>query len=78
MKTILLIEDEGALQKTMGDVLSQEGYTILAALDGEIGIRLAKEKVPDLILLDLVLPKIMGLEVLKELRGGKKTNDRTY
>ena len=75
MKTILLIEDEGALQKTMGDVLSQEGYTILAALDGEIGIRLAKEKVPDLILLDLVLPKIMGLEVLKELRGGKKTKD---
>ena len=75
MKTILLIEDEGALQKTMGDVLSQEGYTILAALDGEIGIRLAKEKVPDLILLDLVLPKIMGLEVLKELRGDKKTKD---
>lgn len=75
MKTILLIEDEGALQKTMGDVLSQEGYTILAALDGEIGIRLAKEKVPDLILLDLVLPKIMGLEVLKELRGNEKTKD---
>ena len=75
MKTILLIEDEGALQKTMGDVLSQEGYTILAALDGEIGIRLAKEKVPDLILLDLVLPKVMGLEVLKELRGDEKTKD---
>ena len=75
MKTILLIEDEGALQKTMGDVLSQEGYTILAALDGEIGIRLAKEKVPDLILLDLVLPKMMGLEVLKELRGDEKTKD---
>ena len=75
MKTILLIEDEGALQKTLGDVLSKEGYKILAALDGEVGARLAKEKTPDLILLDLVLPKITGLEVLKQLRGDEETKD---
>ncbi|MCH8048595.1 response regulator [Patescibacteria group bacterium] len=75
MKTILFIEDEGALQKTLGDVLSKEGYKILAALDGEVGARLAKEKTPDLILLDLVLPKITGLEVLKQLRGDEETKD---
>ena len=75
MKTILFIEDEGALQKTLGDVLSKEGYKILAALDGEVGARLAKEKTPDLILLDLVLPKMTGLEVLKQLRGDEETKD---
>ena len=75
MKTILFIEDEGTLQKTLGDVLSKEGYKILAALDGEVGARLAKEKTPDLILLDLVLPKMTGLEVLKQLRGDEETKD---
>jgi len=73
MKTILLIEDEAALQKTLGDVLSQEGYEILSALDGEAGIRLAKEKTPDLILLDLILPKMMGFEVLEQLHVNKET-----
>lgn len=75
MKTILLIEDEAALQKTMGDVLSQEGYKILSALDGEVGVRMAKEKIPDLILLDLVLPKMMGFEVLQRLRKDEATKD---
>lgn len=75
MKTILLIEDEAALQKTMGDVLSQEGYKILSALDGEVGVRIAKEKIPDLILLDLVLPKMMGFEVLQRLRKDEATKD---
>jgi len=75
MKTILLIEDEAALQKTLGDVLSQEGYKILSALDGEVGARIAKEKTPDLILLDLVLPKMMGFEVLEQLRKDDETKD---
>jgi DNA-binding response OmpR family regulator len=73
MKTILIIEDEAALQKTMGDVLSQEGYEVHSALDGEAGVRLAKEKTPDLVLLDLVLPKMTGFEVLEQLRGGEET-----
>ena len=73
MKTILLIEDEAALQKTMSDVLSQEGYEVLSALDGEAGMRLAKEKTPDLILLDLVLPKMTGFEVLEQLHQDRET-----
>lgn len=73
MKSILIIEDESSLQKTMGDVLSQEGYEVHSALDGEAGVRLAKEKMPDLVLLDLVLPKMTGFEVLEELRADKET-----
>ena len=72
-KVILFIEDESALQKTFGEILKQEGYEMISALDGEIGLRLAKVKKPDLILLDLVLPKRHGFEVLKELKEDEET-----
>ncbi len=75
MKTILFIEDESVLQKTFRDVLEKEGYKIITALDGEIGLRLVKEKKPNLVLLDLVLPKMDGFEVLKELKENKETKD---
>lgn len=75
MKKILFIEDEQALQKTIGDRMSQEGYEIIPAIDGEIGLNLAKTKKPDLILLDLILPKIHGLEVLKKLKEDKETKE---
>ncbi|MFC1629704.1 response regulator [Patescibacteria group bacterium] len=73
MKKILFIEDESALQKTLGDLLGQEDYEMISALDGEVGLRLAKEKAPDLILLDLILPKISGFDVLKRLKGDDQT-----
>jgi DNA-binding response OmpR family regulator len=72
-KTILFIEDESALQKTFGEILKQEGYEMISALDGEVGLRLAKDKKPDLILLDLILPKVHGFEVLKRLKEDKET-----
>jgi len=75
MKKILFIEDESALQKTFGDLLAQEGYEMISALDGELGLRLAKEKNPDLILLDLILPKMHGLQVLEELKKEEKTKE---
>lgn len=73
MKKILFIEDEAAIHKTLSDALEKEEYEIISALDGEIGLRLAKEKAPDLILLDLVLPKIDGFEVLKSLKANTET-----
>ena len=75
MKKILFIEDESALQKTFGDILKQEGYEMISALDGETGIRLAKTQKPDLILLDLILPRAHGFEVLKKLKEDKITRD---
>jgi DNA-binding response OmpR family regulator len=75
MKKILFIEDESALQKTFGEVLTKEGYEMISALDGKTGLRLAKEKKPDLILLDLILPRMHGFDVLKELKEDEKTKD---
>lgn len=68
MKKILFIEDEAALQKTFGDILKSEGFEVISALDGETGLNLAKKENPDLVLLDLILPKIHGLDVLKEMK----------
>lgn len=75
MKKILFIEDESALQKTFGEILGQEGYQVISALDGELGLELAKKESPDLILLDLILPKLHGFEVLKKLDEDPKTKN---
>lgn len=73
MKSILFVEDESALQKTFRDLLEDEGYKMISALDGEVGLRLAKSKKPDLILLDLILPKMDGFQVLKKLKEDEET-----
>ncbi|MCK4525584.1 MAG: response regulator [Candidatus Andersenbacteria bacterium] len=67
-KKILVIEDEATLQKALNDVLAQEGYDVLSALDGMSGLDLALKENPDLILLDIILPKMDGFEVLKKLK----------
>lgn len=72
-KKILLIEDEAALQKTMGDALGAAGYQVLQALDGEVGLRLALSEQPDLILLDLIMPRKTGFEVLVGLKQNPTT-----
>lgn len=73
MKIILVVEDESALQKAMSDVLTQEGFEVASAPDGEAGLRLAQEKKPNLILLDLILPKMNGFEVLEALKKDTAT-----
>ena len=74
-KTILFIEDESALQKTFGDILKDEGYKMISALDGKVGLRLAKSEKPDLILLDLILPRVHGFDVLKKLKKSEETKE---
>ena len=75
MKRILFIEDEAALQKTFGDILKSEGFEVISALDGETGLNLVEEEKPDLVLLDLILPKIHGLDVLKEIKQNENTKN---
>lgn len=75
MKTILFIEDESALQKTFKDVLKQENYEMISAFDGEAGLKLAQTEKPDLILLDLILPKVHGFDVLKKLKENPETKE---
>jgi DNA-binding response OmpR family regulator len=75
MKKILFVEDEAALQEAFGEVLKQAGYEVIMALDGEIALRLAKSEKPDLIMLDLVLPKVHGFDVLKRLKKDKETEN---
>jgi DNA-binding response OmpR family regulator len=70
---ILLVEDQRGFRRIYEDVLSNEGYDVLTAEDGEIGWALAREKKPDLILLDLGLPKLNGFEVLQNIRADEAT-----
>jgi len=75
MKTIIFIEDERALQTTFQNILKQEGYNVVPALDGKEGLKLVKDKKPDLVLLDLILPKIDGIEVLREVKKNEETKE---
>ncbi|MDO8500149.1 MAG: response regulator [bacterium] len=74
MKKILFIEDEPALQKALGDFLKMGGFDVVFAADGVSGIEIAKKNKPDMILLDLILPKKNGFEVLSELKSDSKTD----
>ncbi len=67
-KTILAIEDDGSLRNILLDKIAGNGYEALGAEDGEEGLKLALEKAPDLILLDLMLPKMDGFQVLEHIR----------
>lgn len=69
MAKILLIEDDLPLLRAYQITFSKLGYEIAHATDGEEGIAKAKSQKPDLILLDIYLPKKSGFEVLKELKG---------
>jgi two-component system phosphate regulon response regulator PhoB len=72
---ILIIEDERALTDVLEYNLKREGYDTLTAHDGQEGLRKAQTLLPDLILLDLMLPGLSGFDVCRELRGGERTRD---
>ena len=72
-ETILIVEDEKDIVKMLDYNLKKEGYKILVAHDGEDALDAANVKYPDLILLDLMLPGVDGLEVCKQLKLERKT-----
>jgi two-component system, cell cycle response regulator DivK len=73
MLTILLVDDNRHLQIAFKKVLSSSGYRVELASDGEEGLRLAHSKRPDVILLDMLLPKLGGVEVLRALKSDRAT-----
>jgi two-component system cell cycle response regulator DivK len=72
-KTILIVEDEPRNLKLLRDLLQRFGYEILEAPDGEVGVKLAGEKMPGLILMDIMMPKMDGLEATRIIKADEKT-----
>jgi len=70
---VLIIEDSRFLRLSNEQALKQAGYEVITASDGEEGLRLTLERRPDLVILDLMLPKLPGHEVLRELRKHPQT-----
>jgi len=69
VKRILVVEDDLAILRGLKDNLEFESYEVLTAADGERGYALLKEKKPDLVILDIMLPRMSGLELSRKLRG---------
>ncbi len=69
MSRILVIEDDPAILRGLTDNLQYESYEVLTATDGEAGYRLIVERNPDLVILDLMLPKMNGYELCRRVRG---------
>lgn len=73
MSSVLLIDDSKFLRRMTELALARCGYEVFAASDGEEGLRVAGDKVPDVVVLDILLPKISGLEVLQRLKQDPHT-----
>jgi len=70
-KKILIVEDEIAVTRLLSERLSKEGFMVSGAKDGAEGLKKAKKTHPDLIILDIIMPVMDGLTMLKELRKDK-------
>src|SRR5262249_559024 len=72
---ILIVEDERQLVKTLEYNFQRDGYEVVSAHDGQEGLRKAQTILPNLILLDIMLPGMSGLDICRELRAGERTAD---
>jgi two-component system cell cycle response regulator DivK len=68
MSTVLIVEDNEKNMKLVRDILQHQGHTTLQAATGGEGVRMARESVPDLVLMDIQLPDIDGITALREIR----------
>ena len=74
-KKIAIIEDDKIISDVLYDSLVEAGFEVFRAFDGLEGLNLIESKLPDLILLDILMPKINGFEVAKKLNANLKTKD---
>jgi CheY-like chemotaxis protein len=72
LATILVIDDEPGTLEFLDAVLSVEGHRVVTATDGRVGLRLVREVRPDLVITDILMPELDGLEVLLEVRRGSR------
>ena len=70
MPSVLIVEDDEAMSVALRDGFEYEGYSVTLAKDGEAGLQLASAATPDLVVLDVMLPRMTGLDVCKQLRAG--------
>ncbi len=75
VKKILIIEDEAPLRMALEEKFGNEGFDVVTADNGEDGLMLAQEQMPDLILLDIILPKMNGFDVLNHLSKNDTTKE---
>ena len=74
MKTILIVEDEPLLSSALSLSLSKDGFQILTAVNGNEALNLVNTNKPDLILLDIIMPGISGIDVVKQLKTDQQLN----
>ena len=70
-KTVLIVEDDNALRTVLVEKLTDEGFTVIQAVDGEEGLEVARREHPALILMDILMPKMDGLSMLTKFRSGE-------
>lgn len=75
-RKILMVEDESDIREAVQASLKSRGYTVIAAADGEEGLRKVKSEKPDLVLLDIVMPKVDGWQMLKAIRSDEDAATR--
>ena len=73
MPTVLVIEDEAPLRANLVRILSAEGYQVVAAADGDEGVRRVRESRPDAVICDILMPRLDGFGVLAALRSRQET-----
>lgn len=72
-KRVLLAEDEALFHTAIGEFLEHQGYTVLHAMNGEEAVRIARSEAPDVILMDLMMPRMTGTEAMQQLKGSRDT-----
>jgi two-component system cell cycle response regulator DivK len=73
VKTILYVEDNAFNRKIVRDLLARTSYRLIEALDGETGVSTAQQALPDLIIMDIQLPKLSGLDATRQIRADART-----